>query len=87
MCTQYTNTSNILKIIQQQQACGTELYENAHTQAFAIELSRTRDHEPSLLRTFSRLQTCVCKRARQSRQQSVVIQSALCEIVILIVKI
>ena len=51
---------------------------NAHTQAIAIEFSRRRYHEPSTLRTFCRLKVCAYKKARQSEQQSVVIESALC---------
>ena len=35
-------TLNTFQINQQQQACGTDKYENAHTQAFAIDLSRSR---------------------------------------------
>ena len=33
----------------------TDKYENAHTQAVAIEFSRRRYHELSILRTFCRL--------------------------------
>ena len=56
------NTSNTFRITQQQQACGTNKYENAHTQAFVIEFSRRRDHEPSALRTFWRLKMWLYKR-------------------------
>ena len=42
----------------------------------ATELSR---HEHSTSRTFIRLITCTYKRARQSRQRVIVIQSVLCE--------
>ena len=52
MCTQYANTLNTFQINQQQQAYGTDKYDNAYTQAFAIEFSRRRDPEPSTLRTF-----------------------------------
>ena len=56
------------------------VYENEHTIVFAIEFFTRQDHEPSTLRTFCKLKTCVYKRARQSGQQSVRIQSALCEV-------
>ena len=58
----------------------TDRYENAHRQAVAIEFSRRLEHELSILRTFCKLKTCVYKRARQSGQESVRIQSALCEV-------
>ena len=61
----YINTSKTLQI-NQQQACGSDKYENEHILAFAMEFSRRRDYEPSTLRTFCRLKTCVYKRARQS---------------------
>ena len=34
-----TNTSDTFQINQQQQACGTDKYENAYTQVFVKELS------------------------------------------------
>ena len=46
----------------------------------AIEFSRRREHELSVLRTFVKLIMFDYKRARQSRRQSVRIQSALCEV-------
>ena len=41
---------------------GTENYENAHTQAVALELLRRRHREPSTLRMFCRLKACVYKK-------------------------
>ena len=58
----------------------TDKYENAHRQAVAIEFSRSLEHELSILRTFCKLKMCVYKRARQSGQESVRIQSALCKV-------
>ena len=58
----------------------TDKYENAHIQAVAKEFSRRRERESSALRTFVRLFVLNYKRARQSRQQPVGIQSALCEV-------
>ena len=77
-----TNTSHTFQIKQQQQVCRTDKYKNAHTQALAIKFSRRRDHETSALRTFCRLKSCVYKRSRQSKQQSVVFQSTLCEVAV-----
>ena len=76
----YTNTWNTFQINQQQQACGSDKYRNAHTQDFAIELSGRRNHGPSTLRMFCRLKTCVYKSVRQRGQESVIIQSVLCEV-------
>ena len=49
---------------QQQQACGTDKYENAQAQAVVIEFSSRQVHEPFTLRTFLRLNVCVYKKAR-----------------------
>ena len=67
------------QINQQQQACETDKYKNARTQAFAIDFSRRRDHEPSTLRMLFRLKMCIYRRLRQNAQKSVRIQSALCD--------
>ena len=62
-----TNTSNTFQI--NQQARGTDKYENAHLLAVAIEFSRRRERKPSASRTFVRLNALVYKRARQIRRQ------------------
>ena len=49
-----TNTSNTFRI-KQQQAWGSDKYENARTQAVAINFSKRREYEPSTLRTLYRL--------------------------------
>ena len=59
-----TNSLNTLQINQQQQTCAS-----THTQDFAIEFPRRRDHVSSTLRTFCTLKTCVQKRARQEFSQ------------------
>ena len=46
----------------------------------AIEFTRRREHEPSISTTFVKLFVLHYKRARQSRQQSVKTQTALCEV-------
>ena len=51
-----------------------------NTQAVVIKISRRQECEPSTLRTFGRLKVCAYKKPRQSGQQSVRIQSALCEV-------
>ena len=49
------NKSDTFQINQQQQPIGTDKYENAHTQAVAIEFWKRRVHEPYTLRMFCRL--------------------------------
>ena len=63
---------------------GTDKYENAHMQAVAIEFSRRRECEPYASRTFVRLFVLDNKRTRQSTRQSGVIQSALCEVAVVV---
>ena len=70
MCTQYTNTTNAFQINQQQQACRTDKYENAHTQALTIEFSRRRDHAPSTLRIFCRLKIYIKGPEKTDNRQS-----------------
>ena len=57
--------------IRYRQVCGCIL---------AIEFSRRREGEPSASRKFIRLIVLDYKSARQSRQQSVVIQKTLCKV-------
>ena len=45
-----------------------------------LEFSRRRDHPPYASKTFVRMNVLDFKKARQSRQQSVRIQSVLCEV-------
>ena len=59
---------------------GTDEYEHANIQAFAIEPCRMLNREPSILRTFCRLKTCVYKSAWQSGRESEVIQTVWCEV-------
>ena len=68
---------------------GIDKYANAQTimcakctsnNIVAIEFSRRREHEPSTLRTFVRLFLLDYKRAKQSRQPAVRLQSVLCEV-------
>ena len=56
-----------------------EKYTANNNYEVAIEFSRKPEHKHSTLRTFCRLQTGAYKTARQSSQQSVRIQSTLCE--------
>ena len=47
-----TNTSNTFKINHQQQACGTDKYEDSRAQVVTIEFSIKQECEPYTLRTF-----------------------------------
>ena len=49
-----TNRSTAFQINHQQQASGSDKYENAYAQAVAIKFSRSQEHEPSTLRTGRR---------------------------------
>ena len=51
---------------------------NEYIQTGAVDLSRKREEEPSISTTVVRLNILDYKKARQSRQQAEVIQSALC---------
>ena len=58
----------------------TDKYENAHTKVVAV-LSRRRDREPSILRTFCKLKACIhLKRQNKAGNESVRIQSVLCKV-------
>ena len=58
----------------------TDKYESAHIKAVAIEFWRRQERGPTASRTFVRLFVLDYKTERQSRRQSVRIQSALCEV-------
>ena len=64
------NISNTLQINHQQQACGTDKYENAHVLDVTIEFY--------LL--IWRLKVRLYKKVRQTGRQSVVIQLVLCKV-------
>ena len=50
---------------------------NTYTQTVAIDFSRSRESEPSILGTFVRLNVLDCKKAEQSDHRGEVIDTAL----------
>ena len=87
MYTKIHTNKYIEHLNQAQQALGKEMYENSHIQTVSTDLSRRREQKPSTSRTFVRLNVLDYKRARQSRRESVLIQSALWQAAVAYLKI